>query len=178
MASLPAGLKNSNPVHWSIHRVFKLLLRAMSTIIATSNNQQYTSGSSTSSTSTTAALQCMFGTQRSMVAKFPELLFGDGQDERDLDVNDDNKEIENYHFSTSSPSSNRCANLILMLLRHCAIKSSSIGVRAQAAASLYSLMRQNFDIENVCVLIILKFILYLGNLDITLKKLKFYLNNC
>lgn len=148
VASLPPGLKNSNSVHWSIHRIFKLLLRAMSTITATTNNQQYTSGSSTSSTSTTAALQCMFGTQRSMVAKFPELLFGDGRDERDLDVNDDDKEIENYHFATSSPSSNRCANLILMLLRHCAIKSSSIGVRAQAAASLYSLMRQNFDIEN------------------------------
>jgi len=155
VASLPAGLKNSRPVHWSIHRVFKLLLQAMSTITATTttNNQQYISGSSTSSTSTTAALQCMFGTQRSMVAKFPELLFGDGRDERDLDVDDDNKEIENNHFSTSSPSSNRCANLILMLLRHCAIKSSSIGVRAQAAASLYSLMRQNFDIENVYIYI-------------------------
>jgi len=155
VASLPAGLKNSNPVHWSIYRVFKLLLRAMSTITAnaTTNNQQNTNNSSTSSTSTTAALQCMFGTQRSMVAKFPEILFGDGQDERDLDVNDDDKEVECYHFSTSSPSSNRCANLILMLLRHCAIKSSSIGVRAQAAASLYSLMRQNFDIENVSILI-------------------------
>jgi len=170
VASLPAGLKNSNPVYWSIHRTFKLLLRAMSTIIATTNNQQ-SSGSSTSSTSTTAALQCMFGTQRSMVAKFPELLFGDGVDERDLDVNDDDKEIENYHFSTSSPSSNRCANLILMLLRHCAIKSSSIGVRAQAAASLYSLMRQNFDIENVCVFVILKFLkMFRPNI----KKLKFY----
>lgn len=100
---------------------------------------------------TTAALQCMFGTQRSMVTKFPELLFGDDRDETDLDVdtNHENKGIENYHFSTSSPSSNRCANLILMLLRHCAINSSTIGVRAQAAASLYSLMRQNFDIENV-----------------------------
>lgn len=152
---MPGGLKNSNPNHWSIYRVFKLLLRAMSTITATAatNNQQNTNNSSISSASMTAALQCMFGTQRSMVAKFPEILFGDGLDERDLDINDDDKEVESYHFSTSSPSSNRCANLILMLLRHCAIKSSSIGVRAQAAASLYSLMRQNFDIENVCILI-------------------------
>lgn len=151
MASSPSGLKNSSPVHWSIHRVFKLLLRAMSTINATTNNQQYIGNSTTSST--TAALQCMFGTQRSMVAKFPELLFGDGRDEIDLDfdIDDDDKTFENYHFSTSCPSSNRCANLILMLLRHCAINSSTVGVRAQAAASLYSLMRQNFDIENVCI---------------------------
>lgn len=150
MASLPAGLKNSSPIHWSIHRVFKLLLRAMSTITDTS-----TTNNVTNSTSTTTALQCMFATQRSMVAKFPELLFGDGQDERDLDVDtdDDDKGMEKYHFSTSSSSTNRCANLILMLLRHCAINSSTIGVRAQAAASLYSLMRQNFDIENVCILI-------------------------
>lgn len=125
----------------------------MSTI--TANNSQYVGGNTNSSPSITAALQCMFGTQRSMVAKFPELLFGDGRNEKDLDTDgddDDDKGIENYHFSTSSPSSNRCANLILMLLRHCAINSSTLGVRAQAAASLYSLMRQNFDIENVCVL--------------------------
>ncbi|XP_025407791.1 dedicator of cytokinesis protein 7 isoform X2 [Sipha flava] len=144
VASLPTGLKNSSPIHWSIHRVFKLLLRAMSTITATS-----TTNNATNSTTNTA-LQCMFGTQRSMVAKFPELLFGEGQDERDLDVDNEEDDIgmENYHFSTSSSSTNRCANLILMLLRHCAINSSTIGVRAQAAASLYSLMRQNFDIEN------------------------------
>lgn len=125
----------------------------MSTI--TANNSLYVGGNTNSSSSTTAALQCMFGTQRSMVAKFPELLFGDGRNEKDLDADaddDNDKGIENYHFSTSSPSSNRCANLILMLLRHCAMNSSTLGVRAQAAASLYSLMRQNFDIENVCVL--------------------------
>lgn len=137
-----------------MHRVFKLLLRAMSTITVNSTaNSQHVNSNSPSSSSTTAALHCMFGTQRSMVAKFPELLFGDSCDERDLeaDTNDGDKGIENYHFSTSSPASNRCANLILMLLRHCATNSSTLGVRAQAAASLYSLMRQNFDIENVCV---------------------------
>lgn len=155
MASSPASSKNSNPIHWSINRVFQLLLRAMSIITsAATTNPQHTGGISAS---TTAALQCMFGTQRSMVAKFPELLFGDGLSERDLDVDTDNndKGIENYHFSTNSPSSNRCANLNLMLLRHCAMNSSTVGVRAQAAASLYSLMRQNFDVENVCILYIM-----------------------
>lgn len=150
MASLPTNLKNSSHIHWSIHRVFKLLLQAMSTIPATTNNnQQYTCNTNSS----TAALQCMFATQRSMVAKFPELLFGDNQDEGDLDADndEDDKGIDNYNFSTSSSSSNRCANFILMLLRHCAVNSSSIEVRAQAAASLYSLMRQNFDIENVII---------------------------
>lgn len=150
MASIPAGLKNASPNHWSINRIFKLLLRAMSTI--TTNNQQFSGANN--STAITAALQCMFGTQRSMVAKFPELLFGDdriGERDLDVDADDDDKEIENYHFS-SSQSSNRCANLILMLLRHCASNSSTVGVRAQAAASLYSLMRQNFDVENVTII--------------------------
>lgn len=125
----------------------------MSTITATTTTNQ-NNHNNTNSTITTAALQCMFATQRSMVAKFPELLFGDSQDEGDLDNenDDDDKGIETYHLSSNSSSSNRCANLILMLLRHCAINSSSIGVRAQAAASLYSLMRQNFDVENVCIL--------------------------
>lgn len=147
---MSTALKHSRPISWSIHRVFKLLLRAMSTI--TANSQQHVNGSNNSS-STTAALQCMFGTQRSMVAKFPELLFGDSCDERDLDadIDDGDKGIESYHFSTSSPATNRCASLILMLLRHCATNSSTLGVRAQAAASLYSLMRQNYDIENVCI---------------------------
>ena len=40
-----------------------------------------------------------------------------------------------------------CADLCLRLLRHC---SSSVGsVRSQASASLYLLMRQNFEIGNV-----------------------------
>lgn len=41
----------------------------------------------------------------------------------------------------------QCADLCLQLLRHC---SSSIStVRSQASASLYLLMRQNFEIGNV-----------------------------
>lgn len=40
-----------------------------------------------------------------------------------------------------------CADLCLRLLRHC---SSSIGsVRSHASASLYLLMRQNYEIGNV-----------------------------
>ncbi|XP_067118403.1 dedicator of cytokinesis protein 7 isoform X1 [Centruroides vittatus] len=68
----------------------------------------------------TIVLQNMFATQRSLVFKFPELLF--------------EEETE------------QCADLCLRLLRHC---SSSIGtVRSQASASLYLLMRQNFEIGN------------------------------
>lgn len=151
MASLSTASKHS--IHWSIHRVFTLLLQAMSTITT-----------STTSDNQNAALLCMFGTQRSMVAKFPELLFGDCQDEYDL-VLDDGDKGKNYYFYSSSPSSNRCADLILMLLRHCAINSSTLGVRAQAAASLYSLMRQNFDIENVCIFENFKCVVKSSNLN-------------
>ena len=43
----------------------------------------------------------------------------------------------------------QCADLCLRLLRHC---SSCIGnTRAQASASLYMLMRQNFELGNVSV---------------------------
>ncbi|KAF4021728.1 hypothetical protein G4228_013840, partial [Cervus hanglu yarkandensis] len=66
-------------------------------------------------------LQHCFATQRALVSKFPELLF--------------EEETE------------QCADLCLRLLRHC---SSSIGtIRSHAAASLYLLMRQNFEIGNV-----------------------------
>lgn len=139
MASLSIASKHS--VNWPIHRVFTLLLRAMTTINTSSNSYNQN-----------AALQCMFSTQRSMVVKFPELVFGDFQEECDQVLYDVDNKIKNYYFSTSSPSSNRCANLILMLLRHCAINSSTLDVRAEAAASLYSLMRQNFDVENVCII--------------------------
>ncbi|OWK05180.1 DOCK7 [Cervus elaphus hippelaphus] len=65
-------------------------------------------------------LQHCFATQRALVSKFPELLF--------------EEETE------------QCADLCLRLLRHC---SSSIGtIRSHAAASLYLLMRQNFEIGN------------------------------
>uniref|UniRef100_A0A8C9VZX3 Dedicator of cytokinesis 7 n=1 Tax=Scleropages formosus TaxID=113540 RepID=A0A8C9VZX3_SCLFO len=66
-------------------------------------------------------LQHCFATQRALVSKFPELLF--------------EEETE------------QCADLCLRLLRSC---SSSIGtIRSHASASLYLLMRQNFEIGNV-----------------------------
>ncbi|KAJ7372911.1 Dedicator of cytokinesis protein 6 [Desmophyllum pertusum] len=65
-------------------------------------------------------LQNMFATQRSIVYKFPELLF---EDDTEL-----------------------CADLCSRLLYHCSSALSSI--RAQASASLYLLMRQNFEIGN------------------------------
>ena len=40
-----------------------------------------------------------------------------------------------------------CADLCLRLLRHCSSNISSL--RSQASASLYLLMRQNFEIGNV-----------------------------
>ncbi|XP_066563982.1 dedicator of cytokinesis protein 7 isoform X2 [Amia ocellicauda] len=65
-------------------------------------------------------LQHCFATQRALVFKFPEMLF-----EEDTEL---------------------CADLCLRLLRHC---SSSVGaVRSHASASLYLLMRQNFEIGN------------------------------
>ncbi|XP_067028614.1 dedicator of cytokinesis protein 7-like isoform X1 [Acropora muricata] len=65
-------------------------------------------------------LQNMFATQRSIVYKFPELLF---EDDTEL-----------------------CADLCSRLLNHCSSAISSI--RAQASSSLYLLMRQNFEIGN------------------------------
>lgn len=68
----------------------------------------------------TFVLQNIFSTQRSLILKFPQIIFEDGF------------EVE------------FCADLCLQLLRHC---SSSIGlVRAQASASMYILMRQNFNV--------------------------------
>ncbi|KAJ4920211.1 hypothetical protein JOQ06_014285 [Pogonophryne albipinna] len=65
-------------------------------------------------------LQHCFTTQRALVFKFPEMLF-----EEDTEL---------------------CADLCLRLLRHC---GSSVGsVRSHASASLYLLMRQNFEIGN------------------------------
>ncbi|XP_015776632.1 PREDICTED: dedicator of cytokinesis protein 7-like [Acropora digitifera] len=61
-------------------------------------------------------LQNMFATQRSIVYKFPELLF---EDDTEL-----------------------CADLCSRLLNHCSSAISSI--RAQASSSLYLLMRQNY----------------------------------
>ncbi|XP_069783324.1 dedicator of cytokinesis protein 7-like isoform X3 [Narcine bancroftii] len=65
-------------------------------------------------------LQHCFASQRALVFKFPETLF-----EEDTEL---------------------CADLCLRLLRHC---SSSLGtIRSHASASLYLLMRQNFEIGN------------------------------
>lgn len=68
----------------------------------------------------TMFLQHLFAVQRSFVFKFPSLLFDE--------------------------ASEHCADLCLRLLKHC---SSSISpVRSQSSASLYLLMRQNFEIGN------------------------------
>ncbi|EDV30788.1 uncharacterized protein Dana_GF14871, isoform A [Drosophila ananassae] len=68
----------------------------------------------------TLALQNLFASQRALIFKFPNLLF---DDETDI-----------------------CADLCLILLKHCG--SLLPGIRSQAAASLYLLMRQNFEIGN------------------------------
>ncbi|XP_075403417.1 dedicator of cytokinesis protein 6 isoform X3 [Tenrec ecaudatus] len=65
-------------------------------------------------------LQHGLATQRALVSKFPELLF-----EEDTEL---------------------CADLCLRLLRHCGSRAST--VRMHASASLYLLMRQNFEIGN------------------------------
>uniref|UniRef100_A0AAY4C7T2 Dedicator of cytokinesis 6 n=1 Tax=Denticeps clupeoides TaxID=299321 RepID=A0AAY4C7T2_9TELE len=65
-------------------------------------------------------LQHCFATQRALVFKFPEMLF-----EEDTEL---------------------CADLCLRLLRHCSSRVAS--VRSHASASLYLLMRQNFEIGN------------------------------
>lgn len=69
----------------------------------------------------TVALQNLFATQRSLIFKYHNLLFDEESDS--------------------------CADLCLLLLKHCGSQLPSI--RSQAAASLYLLMRQNFEIGNV-----------------------------
>lgn len=69
----------------------------------------------------TLALQNLFATQRALIFKYHNLLFDEESD--------------------------TCADLCLLLLRHCG--SQLPQVRSQAAASLYLLMRQNFEIGNV-----------------------------
>ncbi|KAM9115232.1 dedicator of cytokinesis protein 6 isoform 2-T2 [Pangshura tecta] len=63
-------------------------------------------------------LQHCFASQRALVSKFPEMLF-----EEDTEL---------------------CADLCLRLLRHCSSRVAAI--RAHASASVYLLMRQNFEI--------------------------------
>lgn len=69
----------------------------------------------------TLSLQNLFASQRSLIFKFHNLLFDEESD--------------------------NCADLCLLLLKHCG--SQLPLVRSQAAASLYLLMRQNFEIGNV-----------------------------
>uniref|UniRef100_A0A1B0BZM0 Dedicator of cytokinesis protein 7 n=1 Tax=Glossina palpalis gambiensis TaxID=67801 RepID=A0A1B0BZM0_9MUSC len=68
----------------------------------------------------TLALKNLFASQRALIFKFPNLLF---DEENDI-----------------------CADLCLLLLKHCG--SQLPNIRSQAAASLYLLMRQNFEIGN------------------------------
>ncbi|GFN96684.1 dedicator of cytokinesis protein 7-like [Plakobranchus ocellatus] len=68
----------------------------------------------------TDVLQHLFATQRALVTKFLDLLF--------------EEETE------------QCAELCLRLLRHCS--SPIAATRSQASASLYLLMRQNFELGN------------------------------
>lgn len=74
------------------------------------------------SNQSTEVMNCIFATQRAIVCKFPELVFYE--------------------------ETEQCAELCARLLRHCS--SSVPEIRAWACASLYLLMRQNFDLlENV-----------------------------
>ena len=70
------------------------------------------------SNQSTEVMKCIFATQRAVVCKFPELLFYEETDQ--------------------------CAELCARLLRHCS--SSVPEIRALACASLYLLMRQNYDL--------------------------------
>lgn len=70
----------------------------------------------------TTSLTNLFANQRALVAKFPEILFDEASD------------------------TEYCAEMCMRLLKHCT--SPLQAVRAQASASLYFLMRQNFDIGN------------------------------
>ncbi|KAK6038822.1 hypothetical protein COOONC_23673 [Cooperia oncophora] len=63
------------------------------------------------------ALECIFVSQRTVVKKFPDMIF--------------EQEAE------------QCGELCLQLLRHCASRLPA--VRTQAAASLYLLMRESFE---------------------------------
>lgn len=67
----------------------------------------------------TKVMNCIFATQRSIVYKFPELLFYEETDQ--------------------------CAELCTHLLRHCSSPVSEI--RSWSCASLYLLMRQNFELH-------------------------------
>ena len=69
----------------------------------------------------TEVMRNLFATQRAIVSKFPELVFFE--------------------------ETEQCSELCARLLRHCS--SSVPDIRAWACASLYLLMRQNFELGNV-----------------------------
>ena len=73
-----------------------------------------------SSNQSTSLLCHMFATQRSLVLKFHTVLFDE--------------------------DSEQCADLCLLLLKHCGCLIAA--TRSQAAASMYLLMRQTFEIGN------------------------------
>lgn len=79
----------------------------------------------------TTVLPHMFATQRSLVFKFHSILF--------------DEETE------------QLPDLCLLLLKHCG--SCIPSVRSQAAASLYLLMRQTFEIGNVSILLNIKIVI-------------------
>lgn len=54
-----------------------------------------------------------------------------------------------FHSALFDEESTHCADLCLLLLKHCGSQIAS--VRSQAAASLYLLMRQTFQIGNVSI---------------------------
>ncbi|KAK5645751.1 hypothetical protein RI129_004215 [Pyrocoelia pectoralis] len=96
-------------------------------IIATWDNQQNLLGLALTvllhalgKNQSTTVLPHMFASQRSLVFKFHSALFDEESD--------------------------HCADLCLLLLKHCG--SNIASVRSQAAASLYLLMRQTFQIGN------------------------------
>ena len=66
-------------------------------------------------------MRCIFATQRATVMKFPELVFYE--------------------------ETEQCGELCSRLLKHCS--SSVPDIRAWACASLYLLMRQNFELGSV-----------------------------
>ena len=78
------------------------------------------------SNQSTEVMKHIFATQRSIVSKFPELVF--------------EEETE------------QCSELCARLLRHCS--SGVPEIRAWACASLYLLMRQNFELGHVSSLIV------------------------
>ena len=88
-------------------------------------------------------MKCIFATERAFVMKYPELIF--------------------------YAETEQCAELCARLLQHC----SSIvpEIRSWACASLYLLMRQNFEIGKVFYSIILYSAVVITSLSLSLRTL-------